>query len=193
MTEEHVTTWLGARFDGELDGQQLRLVDAHLAECPRCRAALADLRKVSSLLRSVPGAESLATPERFVANVGLRLSLRQRRQGRGLLETGWSLVPLGLLAIWSFLQSVFLVSELVVAAIWLGASNVALAGLLPAGLAGLLPSAAVETGASQILTDATTVTWLLWLNLVLPLSVVVLFWSWLIVNWPQSSRFRARS
>ena len=121
---EHVTAWLGAYDDGELQGRRLRHVEAHLAQCETCRAELESLRALAGLLQESPAAEGLAPPERFVAQVGLRLPRRPERPAwqRGL-EIGWRLVPLGLFGAWAFLQAVFVVAGLVLLALRLGAGG----------------------------------------------------------------------
>jgi anti-sigma factor RsiW len=94
---EHVTAWLGAYHDGELQGRRWRQVEAHLAHCATCRAGLERLRALAALLQESPAAGDLMPPERFVAQVGLRLPRRPERPAwqRGL-EIGWQVVPLGL-------------------------------------------------------------------------------------------------
>ena len=72
----HVTPWLATYHDGELKGRRLRQVEAHLAECATCRAELNELQCLSALLHESPVAEDLLPPERFVAQVGLRLERR---------------------------------------------------------------------------------------------------------------------
>ncbi len=53
---------LSAYLDGELEDEGRRAVEAHLAACNRCRALLADLRRVKRLVAELP----LETPARPV-------------------------------------------------------------------------------------------------------------------------------
>ena len=46
---------LSAYLDGELMGDDLASVLAHLEECPRCRHCLSTLRTTRDLLRKLPG------------------------------------------------------------------------------------------------------------------------------------------
>ena len=118
---EHVTAWLGAYYDGELHGRRLRQVETHLAHCATCRAELESLRALTTLLQESPMAVDLASPERFVARVGLRLPRRPARPAwQRTLEIGWQLAPLGLIGAWTFVQAVFTVSRGVLVALRMG-------------------------------------------------------------------------
>jgi anti-sigma factor RsiW len=50
--DEHrlVNEWLPAYYDGEVDDERRKLVDAHLAGCGECREALVDLERLSRAL-----------------------------------------------------------------------------------------------------------------------------------------------
>ncbi len=56
---------LSALLDGELEGPERRAVEAHLAECPACRAYLEDLKEIQAVFR---GMDELA-PRDFSARV----------------------------------------------------------------------------------------------------------------------------
>jgi len=58
---------LSAYFDGELDGEDQRAMEAHLASCPGCTADLEKFRRLRATLRGSPG----GTPARSVLE-GLR-------------------------------------------------------------------------------------------------------------------------
>ena len=122
---EHVLEWLNAYLDGELGGRRLRQVEAHLDGCAGCRAELASLSALSTLLRKTPPPVQFTPPERFATRLALRLPRNPQPapRNRAVGLAGW-LVPAGLLLAWIFVQSVFLVSTLVTAADG--------AGLLPA-------------------------------------------------------------
>jgi predicted anti-sigma-YlaC factor YlaD len=113
---DHVSEWLNACLDGELQGGRLHQVQAHLAGCEACRAELESLQSLSALLHEVPAGEFTAN-ERFVSQVNLLLPQKRiatpRRQ---LLEAGWWLIPIGLLAAWIFLSTTVLVSDMLSAA-----------------------------------------------------------------------------
>ena len=113
---EHVIEWLGAYLDGELKGGKLQRVQEHLAECDACRAELESLQGLSALLQEAPAAE-LASHERFVSQVNLRLPERRTKATRGrLIEAGWWMAPVGLLMAWIFISTAVLVSDAVTAA-----------------------------------------------------------------------------
>jgi predicted anti-sigma-YlaC factor YlaD len=138
--KQHVEKWLAAYHDGELDGKQLKQVEAHLEACQPCRRELEKLAVLRSLLLLSPEPEGLLPAERFVAQVGLRLPRRSHqtplRQGLGL---AWRAVPFFLFTAWIFIQVVITQSgwlqALVDLGLWdelatLGASAVPDAGTL---------------------------------------------------------------
>jgi len=138
---KHVTAWLGAYHDGELRGLRLRQVKAHLAHCATCRAELESLRALATLLRESPAAETLTPPERFVAQVGLRLPRRPvQPTWKRALEIGWRLTPVGLLGVWAFVQAVFVVAGVVLVTLQMGLGGDLAAWLLrPELVEGLRP------------------------------------------------------
>ncbi len=108
---EHMNAWLNAYHDGELEGRRLRQVEEHLADCADCRVELEALRSLRALLQESPAAATAASPERFIAQVGLRLPDRPSLPGwQRALRTGWQLAPVGLFTVWAFIQAVFLLS-----------------------------------------------------------------------------------
>ncbi|MBE9507324.1 MAG: zf-HC2 domain-containing protein, partial [Chloroflexi bacterium] len=146
---QHVASWLGAYHDGELAGLRLRQVEAHLAQCETCRTELEGLRALAALLQESPAATGLVPPDRFVAQVGLRLPRRPTQPAwQRALETGWRLVPLGLFGAWAFVQAVFAVAGVVMLALRLGVGGEALVGLLPPVEASWLAQVAQLSGAS---------------------------------------------
>jgi anti-sigma factor RsiW len=111
---EHVNEWLSSYFDGELHGMRLRRVESHLAECDECRAELARIQELSSLLRGTAPTGEFIPTERFVSNLALNLPRQaERPQPRKALEIGWWLIPVGVLVTWAFLQVTFSLSSVV--------------------------------------------------------------------------------
>jgi len=159
---EHVLDWIGAYHDGELHGDRLRRVEAHLGTCAACHSELAALQNLAVRLQASPPMPARTPPEQFVAQVQLRLPPRsapvpgrQRvRQAAGL----W--LPLGALALWAFGQAVLVVSGLAlgVAAVpaaipvvlpplpGLGALPLLVALAQPAGWGGWLALLALNAG-----------------------------------------------
>jgi anti-sigma factor RsiW len=112
----HITEWLSAYFDGELKGRQLQQVEEHLAECEACQAELESLQGLSALLQDVPVGE-FTSHERFVSQVNLRLPQLQVKATRNnVMEAGWWLIPIGLLAVWIFISTTIFISDMVSAA-----------------------------------------------------------------------------
>lgn len=120
---KHITEWLNAYLDGELHGSRLQQVEAHLAECRGCQSELGSLERLSGLLHEIPAPE-VTPPERFAAQVNLRLPHRQTATyGMTFLEIGWWMIPVGLLATWIFISTSFLISDMLSAANNLGLLN----------------------------------------------------------------------
>jgi hypothetical protein len=112
---EHVTEWLSAYHDDELTGRRLHQVDEHLAACETCQAEFESLQGLSGLLHEVPAPE-FTSPERFASQVNLLLPQRRiATTRRKILEVGWWMIPVGLLAVWVFLSTTILVSDVVTA------------------------------------------------------------------------------
>jgi anti-sigma factor RsiW len=111
---EHVLDWIGAYHDGELHGDRLRRVEAHLRACAACQAELEALQNLKARLQASPPMPALTPPEQFVAQVRLRLPPRSAPvPGRARLRQAAGLwLPLGVLALWAFGQAVLLVSGL---------------------------------------------------------------------------------
>jgi hypothetical protein len=190
---EHVFRWLGAYHDGELRGRRLAQVETHLAQCAVCRAELDGLQALSGLLQSVPPAYSLP-PERFVAQVGLRLPRRPERPAwQRTLERGWQMVPLGLLGTWAVAQAVSIVAGAALLAWRTGLGESLTAGWLPAwqpgpGLAETLKLSGANLGevealARQLFSSGGLVGWVIVLYLLFLFVTGVLYWSWLASWW----------
>jgi hypothetical protein len=114
---KHVTEWLNAYLDSELNRARTNQVEDHLAECAECRANLEELRGLSALLRETAPTDEFISTERFVSNLTLNLPRQPRQsQRRKVLEIGWWLIPVGTLGIWLFLQVTFTLSALVLKA-----------------------------------------------------------------------------
>ena len=203
---KHVTAWLGAYHDGELRGRQLRQVEAHLAHCVTCRADLERLQALAALLQESPAAESLTPPERFVAQVGLRLPHRPERPAwQRALEIGWQLAPLGLLGAWTFVQAVFAMAGVVLVALRMGLGGDVAAWLLRPelveGLAGSgkrgpywLTEIFSLSGAGlndvlqvmlRLLSGGGPLGWGVTLNLLSLAVIGLLYWSWLASWWAR--------
>jgi len=192
---QHVASWLGAYHDGELAGLRLRQVEAHLAQCETCRTELERLRALAALLQESPAATGLVPPDRFVAQVGLRLPRRPTQPAwQRAMETGWRLVPLGLFGAWAFVQAVFAVAGVVMLALRLGVGGEALAGLLPPVEASWLAQVAQLSGASlsdiggvmlRMLSNGRPLGWSVTLNVTSLVVIGLLYWSWLASWWAR--------
>jgi anti-sigma factor RsiW len=117
MSEQHVLDWIGAYHDGELRGDRLRRVEAHLRACAACQAELDALQRLTARLHAAPPMPGRTPPEQFVAQVRLQLAPRRGpvsdrdrlRQAVGL----WA--PLGVVALWALGQAALLVGALALA------------------------------------------------------------------------------
>jgi len=189
---EHVTSWLSAYHDGELTGFRQRQVKAHLAQCATCRAELERLQALGALLHESPAATGLMPPDRFVAQVGLRLPRRPTQPAwQRALETGWRLVPAGLLGAWAFVHAVFTVAGIVTTALYVGTGGAAW-GLvseshhqtwLTAALG--LSGGDLNDTAREILQLMTGLSWGVALYFVALAAISLLYWSWLASLWAR--------
>jgi len=192
---QHVTTWLGAYHDGELQARRLQQVEAHLARCAACRAELERLQALAVLLQASPAAQGLTPPERFVAQVGLRLPRRPERPAwQSALELGWRLVPLGLLGAWAVVQAVFTVARIALVALHTGAGGNLAAGVLPAAQQGLWAElfSLSAVGPSDVLwmiqrlaSNGGPLGWATTLNLGALVVIGLLYWGWLATWWAR--------
>jgi anti-sigma factor RsiW len=140
---EHVTDWIGAYRDGELHGERLRRVEAHLGGCAECQAELEALASLSMRLQASPPMPARTSPEQFVAQVRLRLPPRAiPTPGRARLRQAVGLwLPLGVLALWAFGEAVLLVTGLALAALPAGVRAGIPLALPPLPGLGALPAA----------------------------------------------------
>jgi hypothetical protein len=154
---------------------------------------------LTALLQESSVAEGLVRPERFVAQVGLRLPRRPTQPAwKRLLETGWRMVPVGLLGAWAFVQVVLLLSSAILGALRLGLGSDIAAWLPPASQQGSwltdtlsLSSASLnDLGgiASQLLSSGGPLGWGVTLNLVSLVVIGLLYWSWLASWWVRRQR-----
>ena len=190
----HIAEWLNAYLDGELHGARLQHVEAHLEECPDCQAELESLERVSGLLHEVHLPE-FTSPERFAAQVNLRLPQKPVTiPKKNILEIGWWMIPVGLLGIWIFIGTLFLVNDIVAAANNLGlfpgiadwlvfdSSNRAYWSAT-LGQLGILSGNSLDWAA---FTEAFTRTSLL--QATLEVSIALLYISWIAIWWARQRR-----
>jgi hypothetical protein len=191
---KHVTEWLNVYLDGELHGSRLHQVEAHLAECQSCQAELTSLERVSSLLQEVPSPEFISS-EKFAAQVNLRLSRQQGTTSeKKIFEVGWWMIPVGLLASWIFINTSFLVNDILSAANnlglltnvsgWLifGSSNEAYWSST-LGQFGVLSGNALEFVASTEIFTRTSLP-----QIILQVSIALLYLSWIAIWWARHTR-----
>jgi predicted anti-sigma-YlaC factor YlaD len=188
---KHITEWLNAYLDGELRGARLQHVEAHLTECSDCRSELESLAKLSNLLDEAPAPEFIPA-ERFAAQINLLLPQKRVTTSRKkLLEVGWWMIPVGLLAVWIFIGTSFLVTDILAAANgfglipgisnWLGFGSAS-----EAYWSATLGQIGVLSGNSlgwASFTEAFTRTSLL--QITLEVSIALLYLSWVAIWWAR--------
>jgi predicted anti-sigma-YlaC factor YlaD len=192
----HVTEWLNAYLDGELHDIRLQQVQAHLAECDTCLADLESLEKLSDLLQEAPPAE-FSPPERFASQVSLRLSRQKAVAPRKkILEVGWWMIPVGLLAVWIFISGIFFVYDVLFMAnrvgllmdvsSWMrfGTPGTANWSLILAQV-GILRGNSLDLAASTEIFTRTSL-----LQITLQVSIALLYLSWIAIWWTRHMRQR---
>ena len=192
--KDHASHWLGAYLDGELRGLRLRWVESHVEECAACQSELDALLTLRALLLESPAVETITRPDRFVAQVALKLPRRQERPpAQRALEMSWKMVPVGLLLVLAFVQTVFIVAGVLQVALSLGLGGDVAAVVLPSSAGGVsFPDVFALSQAS--LSDAFQMTiglvrsgaalaWLPVLNVLVLVVIGMLYWSWLASWW----------
>lgn len=189
----HVTEWLNAYFDGELHGHRLHQVEEHLAKCEACQKELETLGSLSGLLEEVP-LPDFPSPERFAAQVNLLLpQKRTPAPQRQLLEVGWWMIPVGLLAAWVFISTAVLVGDVVSVAKNVGLLNSTVASFIST------PSEAVNVTSTMGqfgMLQGNSLRWAettesftrgLFPQIVLQASVAMLYLTWIVVWWTRQT------
>ena len=197
---EHVCKRLEAYLDGQLSGQHCRTVEAHLSSCESCREELEELRSLSALLSDTkPEAENVSA-DRFTAQVMLQLPRREPASPQGTSSNGmiWWLVPVVLLFIWLFTQTVMLITGLVSSADQFG-----LLGELSGHLVSGLPRGSwiififgvvnQNFGTSSIAvldiySDADRIARTLGFQVLWQSIILLLFWSWMVIWYVHRQR-----
>ncbi len=181
----HIELWLDAYLDGELPGAKARQVEAHLSECPGCRALVEQRRSLSALLQDAPAARLRKSPDRFVAEVRLQMRPQPRHSlsTRQALRLTWIATPVLLMLAWVFIQSTLWVSALV--SFIPGASQALLVGAeRPAALPFSLPPAAGELLSFALPLDL--LNWNILTGLALLLVIGLLYLGWLAGWWVRT-------
>jgi hypothetical protein len=190
----HVSEWLNAYHDGELRGNRLRSVEAHLAECELCQAELESLVDLSDLLHEVRAPEMVSV-DRFAAQVNLRLPRSRTVISRTkAAEFGWWMIPVGLLTSWVFVSTALILSDVLSVAGNLGllsglsewlavgpANNIYLSTTI--GQIGLLSGNGLNWAESL-----ETITRVSVPQIILQVSIALLYLSWIAIWWARRTR-----
>lgn len=194
MMDEHEREWIAAYYDGELSGERLRRMEAHLAACPECRAELEALRALSAMLAESPAPQPRATPEQFVSQVMLRLPRTAPAASPAPLNgwtqpltLAWKLAPLVMFAAWAFLQASVLLTGILGWILQSSGLGIGVLHSLPLAsslldlstfsLFNLLSAPGSLAGAAGPLVD------ILLLEALLTLITTALLWGWLASWW----------
>jgi anti-sigma factor RsiW len=188
---EEMRSLLNAYLDDELHGKRLLEMKTHLTTCATCRNELKDLQLVSDLLQAAPVPEFMPA-DRFVSNLTLSLPRRASRDLSAKSDSlGWWLVPAGLLGAWFFVQTVFILTNVLTAAqttgllgqasTWLGGGQqmtwfAAMTSFAGTQMGGLQPTLSVLNNLDIL--SVNLLVGFLWQAL-----IVVLYWGWLVAWW----------
>ena len=190
----HVSEWLNAYHDGELRGNRLRFVEAHLAECELCQAELESLESLSELLQEVRAPEMISA-ERFAAQVNLRLPHSKTAiSSKKVSEFGWWMIPVGLLASWVFVSTAFILSNVLSVAGNLGLLS-GLSEWIASGpandiyLSTTIGQMGLLSGNGLSCAETTeTFTRISLPQVILQVSIAVLYLGWLAILWVRHTR-----
>ena len=191
---DHASHWLGPYLDGELRRLRRRWVESHLEECTACQRELNSLKTLRALLQESPAMEPAIASGRFAAQVALRLP-RSQEQPPALraLELSWKMVPVGLLFVLAFVQTVFIVAGALRVALWLGVGGDVAGVVFPSSAGGVsFPDVFALSQASLVdafqmtiglVRSGAALAWLPVLNVLLLVVIGMLYWSWLASWW----------
>ena len=190
----HVTEWLNAYLDGELQGNRLQHVQEHLAACEVCQDELDALQSLSGLLQAVP-LPDFPSPERFATQVNLLLpQKRTATPNSRIFEIGWWMIPVGLLAVWVFISTAALLGDAVSTAKNFGILDSTTASFISA------PSETVEVASTlgqfgmlrgnnlQWAETTESFTRGLFPQIILQVAVALLYVTWFAVWWARHTR-----
>jgi hypothetical protein len=169
-------------------------VEAHLAECQACQEELQSLQGLSALLQKVPLPESISS-ERLAAHVNLRLPHGPLAATKSkALEIGWWMIPVSLMAVWIFISTAILVSDMVSTASEIGLLGKASAWLGPGsssetywaaalGQFGILSGNSLQWAEVTEAFTRTTVPQITW-----QVSIALVYLSWIAIWWARHAR-----
>lgn len=190
----HVTEWLNAYLDGELQGNRLQHVQEHLAACEVCQDELDALQSLSGLLQAVP-LPDFPSPERFATQVNLLLpQKRTATPNSRIFEIGWWMIPVGLLAVWVFISTAALLGDAVSTAKNFGILDSTTASFISA------PSETIEVTSTlgqfgmlhgnslQWAETTESFTRGLFPQIILQVAVALLYVTWFAVWWARHTR-----
>ncbi|MBG7609310.1 MAG: zf-HC2 domain-containing protein [Anaerolineae bacterium] len=161
---EHISDWLGAYHDGELNDRKLQIVETHLETCAQCLAQVEALQDLSVLIQASPTANNLLPPDIFTSQVGLRMSrMPEASYWAKFFRTSWKALPFGILTAWVVLQAIYVVSGVVMLTLRI------IPGMQQYGL--------------NLLQSTSILAWSFLLNLGLTLLMGLSYWSWLASWW----------
>jgi predicted anti-sigma-YlaC factor YlaD len=190
---DHILELLGAYFDGELHGGQVRKVETHLEECQSCLEEYYALQSLSVTLHAAPAPE-FPSSERFAADLALRLPRKPVKPlSNRALEIGWWLAPVGLIVAWIFVSTTILISNVVTTASDIGLLNSASAWLV-AGTSGANYSAFIgqfgllEPGSLEWFTVSESFTRSFISSVFWQVSIAMLYLSWIAIWWARHTR-----
>ena len=191
---KHMTEWLNAYLDGELRGIRLHDVEVHLEECRACQEELQSLQGLSVLLQKAPVPEFIS-PERYAARVNLRLPHGPLAATKSkALEIGWWMIPVSLMAVWIFISTAILVSDMVSTAGEIGLLGKASAWLGPGsssetywaaalGQLGILSGNSLQWAEVTEAFTRTAVPQITW-----QVSIALVYLSWIAIWWARHTR-----
>jgi len=187
---EHVTDWLGAYYDDELNAAMRARVEAHLVSCPGCQRELDELRRLSTLLQAAPLPFLSLSDEAFARAVAARITRPAPSRWQRGLQIAWRFAPFFLFGAWAFFQAVHWMSAALLLGLsaapewlaWLPSRGVLdggpLASLLRMSLPGGLGRLALDQVGELLSFGSLALT-----NLVIMVVLAGLFLSWLASWW----------
>ncbi len=108
---DHIGSLLDAYLDNELPSSKRCAIEEHLTNCSLCQREIKQRRRLAVLLKEAPPVTPIKSEKQFISAISSQLQGRSTKgwsRGR-VLRLGWRAIPVGLLLLIAFIQTVSLI------------------------------------------------------------------------------------
>ncbi len=110
---DHIGSLLDAYLDGEIPVSKIDAIETHLASCEKCQTEVNKRRQLVALLHEAPPVMIPKPASEFAMEVRSQLQQRplKNRTFHRVLKLGWQALPVGLLLVIIFINTVSFLSN----------------------------------------------------------------------------------